>query len=123
MGDHEALQRRMQDGRASHQGKGPKGYRRSDERIRDEVSDRLSDDHWLDASDIEVRVENGEVTLTGTVTDRDSKRRAERLAESASGVSDVQNNIKVRQASSASSSENSGLGINTTLDDQARGRA
>jgi hypothetical protein len=56
------------------------------------------------------------------VTDRESKRRAERLAESCGGVSDVQNNIKVRQASSTSS-EGSGLGINTTLDDQARGRA
>lgn len=123
MGDHEALERRLQDERGSHHGKGPKGYRRSDERIRDEVSDRLSDDHWLDASDIEVRVENGEVTLTGTVTDRDSKRRAERLAESAGGVSDVQNNIKVRQASSTTSTDSSGLGINTTLDDQARGRA
>jgi osmotically-inducible protein OsmY len=123
MGDHDALERRMQDARGSHYGKGPKGYRRSDERIRDEVSDRLSDDHWLDASDIEVRVENGEVTLTGTVTDRDSKRRAERLAESASGVSDVQNNIKVRQASSTGSGEGSGIGLNTTLDDQARGRA
>jgi osmotically-inducible protein OsmY len=123
MGDHDALQRRMQDGRGSHQGKGPKGYRRSDERIRDEVSDRLSDDHWLDASDIEVKVENGEVTLSGTVTERDSKRRAERLAESASGVSDVQNNIKVRQGASTGSGETSGLGVNTTLDDQARGRA
>jgi osmotically-inducible protein OsmY len=123
MGDREALQRRMQDERGSHHGKGPKGYRRSDERIRDEVSDRLSDDHWLDASDIEVKVENGEVTLTGTVMDRDSKRRAERLAESASGVSDVQNNIKVRQGSSTGSGEGSAVGLNTTLDDQARGRA
>lgn len=123
MGDHDALERRMQDGRGSHYGKGPKGYRRSDERIRDEVSDRLSDDHWLDASDIEVRVENGEVTLSGTVADRDSKRRAERLAESAGGVSDVQNNIKVRQGASTGSGETSGLGVNTTLDDQARGRA
>lgn len=123
MGDHEALERRMQDERGSHYGKGPKGYRRSDERIRDEVSDRLSDDHWLDASDIEVRVENGEVTLSGTVTDRDSKRRAERLAESCSGVSDVQNNIKVRSASSTTTGDSSGLGVNSKLDEQARGRA
>ena len=123
MGDHEALERRKQDERASHYGKGPKGYRRSDERVRDDVSDRLSDDHWLDASDIEVKVENGEVTLSGTVTDRESKRRAERLAESCGGVSDVQNNIKVRRDASMNSGESSGLGINTTLDDQARGRA
>ena len=123
MGDREALERRMQDERGSHYGKGPKGYRRSDDRIRDDVSDRLSDDHWLDASDIEVRVENGEVTLTGTVTDRDSKRRAERLAEGCGGVIDVQNNIKMRSATSTTSADNSGIGINTKLDEQARGRA
>ena len=123
MGDREALERRMQDERASHHGKGPKGYRRSDERIREDVSDRLSDDHWLDASDIEVKVENGEVTLSGTVAGRESKRRAERLAEGAGGVSHVQNNIKIRQPGSTPSNDGSGLGINTTLDEQARGRA
>lgn len=119
VGDREALERRIQDGQASHYGKGPKGYRRSDDRIRDDVSDRLADDHWIDASEIEVAVENGEVTLSGTVTDRDSKRRAERLVEGAGGVTDVQNNIKVRQASTAAESS----GLNTTLDDQTRSRA
>ncbi|MEK0084342.1 BON domain-containing protein [Benzoatithermus flavus] len=78
-------------------GRGPKGYRRSDERIREDVSDWLTDDAWIDASDIEVRVENGEVTLDGTVNSRRARRRAEDIAESVSGVSYVQNNLRVRQ--------------------------
>jgi hypothetical protein len=78
-------------------GRGPKGYRRSDERIREDVSDRLTDDTWLDASNIEVRVESGMVTLTGNVGSRDDKRRAEDIAMSCSGVKDVINQIHVDQ--------------------------
>jgi osmotically-inducible protein OsmY len=78
-------------------GRGPKGYRRSDERIREEVSDRLTDDSWLDASDIEVRVDAGMVTLSGQVSSRDDKRRAEDLVMSISGVKDVINQIHVEQ--------------------------
>lgn len=78
-------------------GRGPKDYQRSDERIREEVSDRMTDDHDLDASEISVEVRGGEVTLTGTVRTRDQKRRAEDLAEQCSGVGDVTNNIRVKQ--------------------------
>ncbi|MDB5452943.1 MAG: hypothetical protein JWO33_1521 [Caulobacteraceae bacterium] len=83
--------------RQSHRGRGPKNYRRSDDRVREDVSDRLSDDHWLDASEIEIVVATGEVTLTGTVNSRDDKRRAEQLAEQVSGVDNVQNNLRVTQ--------------------------
>jgi hypothetical protein len=51
----------------------------------------------LDASGIEVDVTNGEVRLSGTVEHREAKRRAEDLAESISGVSNVENIIKVKQ--------------------------
>jgi hypothetical protein len=84
-------------GAGEHRGRGPKGYRRSDERIREDVSDRLTDDSWLDASNIEVSVDDGEVTLSGSVDSRDAKRRAEDLAERVSGVGDVQNQLKVRR--------------------------
>ena len=77
-------------------GRGPKDYQRSDERIREEVSDRMTDDHDLDASEISVEVRGGEVTLTGTVRTRDQKRRAEDLAEQCSGVGEVTNNIRVK---------------------------
>lgn len=79
----------------SHRGKGPKGYQRSDERIEESINDRLTDDHELDASSIEVSVQKGEVTLTGTVPDRFSKRRAEDLVENVSGVTNVENRLRV----------------------------
>jgi osmotically-inducible protein OsmY len=78
-----------------HRGIGPKGYRRSDERINEEVHERLTDDPWLDASNIEVEVKDGEVTLTGHVDNREAKHRAERLVEDLSGVRHVQNNLRV----------------------------
>ncbi len=93
MGDPDAERRRQAD----HTGRGPKGYTRSDERIREDVSDRLMADWEVDATDIEVTVASCEVTLAGTVGDRQSKRRAEDIAANVLGVKDVQNSLRVRQ--------------------------
>lgn len=82
----------------SHAGKGPKGWRRSDERVREEVNEALARHPEIDASEIEVRVQNGEVTLTGSVTDRRAKRIAEDIAEGVFGASDVQNQLKVERS-------------------------
>jgi osmotically-inducible protein OsmY len=99
-GDEEAQQRRRMDRRREQfRGRGPKGYRRSDERIREDVNDRLSDDYYLDASDIEVAVSETLVTLTGTVDTRTDKRRAEDIAESVSGVTNVENRLRVKESS------------------------
>jgi osmotically-inducible protein OsmY len=91
-----------QGGRRSggHAGRGPKGYRRSDDRLREEVSDRLMEDDRVDASDVEVEVKDGEVTLTGTVPERSMKRRAEDVSEQVLGVRDVMNQIRVESGSS-----------------------
>lgn len=78
-------------------GRGPRGYQRSDERIREEVSDRLSQHGRIDASDMDIQVQNGEVTLGGNANSRDEKRMAEDVAASVPGVSDVNNQIKVKQ--------------------------
>ena len=99
MGDEQAEQRREAD----HSGRGPKGYTRSDERIREDVSDRLMEDWGVDATDIEVTVTSGEVTLSGTVDGRESKRRAENLAAAVLGVRDVQNSLRVRKVGEYSS--------------------
>ncbi len=77
-------------------GRGPKGYTRSDDRIREDVCDCLTDDPYLDASSVEVQVRNGEVTLGGTVDSREAKRHAEDLAECVSGVKNVQNILRVQ---------------------------
>ncbi len=88
--------------RESYAGRGPKDYKRSDDRIREDVSDRLEQDHGVDASDISVQVQNGEVTLTGTVNSRDQKRRAEDCAEAVNGVKEVTNNLRVNRSDSRS---------------------
>ncbi|MEZ0391734.1 MAG: BON domain-containing protein, partial [Pseudobdellovibrionaceae bacterium] len=71
--------------RGEHVGKGPKGYRRSDSRINEEVSDILTQHGDIDASEIEVDVKEGVVTLSGTVQNRRIKRMVEDLAENVNG--------------------------------------
>lgn len=73
-------------------------HRPSDRVIWAVVTERIDRDRRLDSSDIEVLVLEGEVTLNGTVRDRDDKRLAEDLAESAD-VRHVQNNLRVRERS------------------------
>src|SRR6185369_5457276 len=81
-------------------GRGPRGYQRSDERIREDVCERMCECGELDASEIEVRVSNAEVTLLGTVHDRHDKRLAEDLTDRVSGVREVHNQIRVTQPGS-----------------------
>ena len=88
----------------SHRGVGPKGYKRADDRISDDVHQHLTDDHWLDASDIDIAVADGEVTLSGMVDSREAKHRAERVVEHLSGVKHVQNNLRIRQGGYGASS-------------------
>lgn len=90
-------------------GKGPKGYRRSDERIREDLCDRLTSDPRIDGENITVNVSEGVVTLEGTVPSRQMKRAAEDLAEEIMGVGDVTNTLRVgRQDESAGSQGFSG---------------
>ncbi len=55
----------------------------------------MSDDDMLDATNITLQVQDNEVVLNGTVSERAQKRRAEDIVESISGVTHVQNNIRV----------------------------
>ena len=104
MGDADAEHRREAD----YRGRGPRGYTRSDERIREEVSDWLMEDRYVDASEIDVTVAAGEVTLAGTVDSREMKRRAEDIAASALGVKDVHNSLRVRSQSNPGTPAESG---------------
>jgi osmotically-inducible protein OsmY len=88
-------ERRSQYARGPHRGRGPRGYRRSDERIKEDVCQCLTDDPYIDASNIEVAVNDREVLLSGSVTSRMQKRHAEDLIESLPGVRDVINGLKV----------------------------
>ncbi len=83
-------------GQGPHAGRGPRGYKRSDDRIEEDVNEALTRHSMIDASDIEVKVEDREVTLKGQVGSRQEKRMAEDVAEDVSGVKDVHNELKVR---------------------------
>lgn len=88
---------------SNHSGKGPRGYKRQDERITEDVNERLTQDPHIDAEDIEVSVSSGEVTLEGTVEDRRSKRMVEDLVEQISGVKNVINHLRLKSSSESSS--------------------
>jgi hypothetical protein len=87
-----------QRGGASFKGRGPKGYKRSDERVREDICDRLTQHDEIDAGDIEVNVANGEVTLTGTVESRNAKHMIENVIEAIPGVHDIHNQLRVKKA-------------------------
>jgi hypothetical protein len=83
--------------RGPHYGKGPKGYKRSDDRIREEVCEVMSRQGFVDASEVEVTVESGVVRLTGTVETRTDKRALEQMADRVHGVEEVRNEIRLRR--------------------------
>lgn len=94
-GDDDAARRRQFDHREDHRGKGPSGYTRSKERLLEDANERLMHDPSLDASKVTVTCEDNEITLSGTVDSRSAKRRAEEIVDNISGVTHVQNNLRV----------------------------
>jgi hypothetical protein len=68
---------------------------RHDDRIHDDVCDRLSLSEEVDATGIEVEVQAGSVTLTGNVENRHMKQLAGDIAEAVPGVSSVHNRLHV----------------------------
>lgn len=116
-------------GSGPHVGKGPKGYRRSDDRIKEDCCEQMRDHDGLDASEVDVTVQGGEVTLAGEVSDRRSKRMAEDCCEGIAGVTDVHNQLRVKpQQSSSTQSESrtdgrSGNGGQSSIGDKRSGSA
>jgi osmotically-inducible protein OsmY len=94
-----------------HAGRGPRGYQRSDDRIHEELNDRLTAHGHIDATDIECRVVNGEVTLSGFVDSRAAKRAAEDIAEDLYGVREVHNQLRVRSHTGEGVGRTSVLGL------------
>ena len=78
-----------------HRGRGPRGYVRADDRILEDVNERLYADPRLDASGVSVTVTAGEVTMNGSVPTVRGRQRAEAVAGGVSGVSRVRNNLRV----------------------------
>ncbi|MES3037096.1 MAG: BON domain-containing protein [Bdellovibrionota bacterium] len=80
---------------ATHAGRGPKNFQRTDARIHEEICERLMHNPHIDASEIEVEVKGGKVTLKGHVPHRIMKWRAEDIAEAVGGVKEVSCQVKV----------------------------
>jgi osmotically-inducible protein OsmY len=89
-------ERREEQGRRQTNS-GPRGRRKSDESLRQEIREILTADPELEAVDIEVEVEGGAVTLRGTVVDPDARLLAEELVESLAGVREVHNRLRVER--------------------------
>jgi hypothetical protein len=85
-----------QPGRGRFYGRTPQGYTRSDERIREDVCDQLSHGH-IDPTEISVKVEQGVVTLEGSIGSRSDKFHAEEVADAVMGVKDVDNRLRVKR--------------------------
>lgn len=94
-------------------GKGPKGWKRSDDRIKEEICECLYDSRYIDASEIEINVKDGHVTLSGTVDSRDAKREVESLIDSVRGIEDVQNNLKFTKNQNVSEISNRRTGTDS----------
>ena len=85
-------------------GRGPKGYHRSDERIHEDVCERLTEHPAIDASGIEIAVSDGDVTLSGQVESRAVKHLTEAMVETVSGVKEVHNRLRVDRSDEAAGS-------------------
>jgi hypothetical protein len=101
-------ERPAREGAREH-GRGPKGYRRSDDRILDEVCERFARS-GVDAGEVEVAVKDGVVTLGGRVARREDRRRLEAIAEDVLGVSEVNDATRI----GAPPEETAGAGTGTT---------
>jgi|GEM_PF-3629468 len=77
----------------------PKNFKRSDERIYDDICQKLSQEGHFDVSDVEIKVESGEVSLEGNIENRSDKHRIEMLVDSIMGVKDITNNLKIARGS------------------------
>lgn len=99
---NDRIRGKMGTRRGEHFGKGPRNWKKSDERIREEICEALYYDRFVDASDIDVSVEDGVVYLRGWVESRDAKREAEKCIEDVVGVFDVRNELHMRNRKIAS---------------------
>lgn len=78
-------------------GVGPKGYERSDERLREIICERLTDEPSVDASEVSLEVKDKVVKLSGFVSDRQTKFTIEDLVERCGGVKDIDNQLRVKR--------------------------
>jgi len=89
--------RQSYGGQGRHFGRGPQGYQRSDERIKEEICDTLMRDSEIDVENVTIEVSECVVTLKGQVDSKHCKRMVEDLCEEVLGVKEVENQLKCSQ--------------------------
>jgi hypothetical protein len=82
--------------------RGPKGYKRSDERLKEDISERLMQSPYIDATEVTVEVQNGKVTLEGSVSERRMRHLIEDIVDDCPGVEDIDNRVRVARGESGS---------------------
>lgn len=128
---HSELGQRLEDagrrlvGKVKRLVRNPKNYKRSDDRIREDICDRLAVSTEVDPSEVEVQVEAGEVTLTGFVADRRMKFVAEDIADDVPGVHEIHNQLRIQrdEGSRAEPANNNAPSRAEQIPPSTRGRA
>lgn len=77
--------------------RGPRSIKRSDDSIESEIYDKLRHNRDLDASEIEVEVNRGNVVLKGYIDTKYERNLAEEIVESIYGVRDIMNQLQFKQ--------------------------
>jgi osmotically-inducible protein OsmY len=90
--------------------RGPKGFRRSDERILDDIATRLMARDDVDSSEVTLAVKDARVKLEGTVPERWMRFAIDDIAESVMGVEDVENNVRVQRTPDTSTARAQAMG-------------
>ncbi|MBV9828249.1 MAG: BON domain-containing protein [Alphaproteobacteria bacterium] len=102
-----------------YRGVGPRGYARSPARIHEDICDRLTENPFVDASNIEVQVTGGEVLLRGTVDNAAALQQANEIARETAGVTAVLNELTVRAGAGAHGST-AGDQVNRAMGSRSR---
>jgi hypothetical protein len=89
-------------GQGMSQQRGPKGWKRTDDRLKDDICERLYNTQHIDSSEVTVEVKDGKVTLEGSVPQRGMKHALEDLIDACPGVTDIDNRVRVSQGGSQS---------------------
>jgi hypothetical protein len=108
-------------GQRSSMRRGPKGYERSDERLKEDICERMYTSTECDTSEVSVDVKSGVVTLEGTVEDRRSKFMLEEMVDNVPGVKDVENRLRI-QRGEGSSAQGGGSSLSSSSGSSSYGR-
>lgn len=100
---------------------GPKGYQRSDERLKEDISERLMQSHQIDCSDVSLEVRGGKVSLEGSVPSRHMKHAIEDLVDACPGVQDIDNRVRVASALTRPTSQSQSGGGASSLQTSGAG--